>query len=593
MTLRPTAVLAGLLAVTAHAAALDAQTVRGSVWDEATGDAVAVAMVVLEDVAGERVAMALSNDRGLYLVRAPEPGRYRVRVERIGFRSHATEPFELAAGEDRVQRLGVRTEAVRLDGIVVAGGEARCRLPRREGELLSDLWDEARKSLELAVWAEDERGAHVRVRSHERVLDLVTGDVLEERARSRSGMARAPFFARPADELARDGYVVEDESGVGYIYYGLSAETILSDAFQETHCFRVRGPDRGQPADEVGLAFEPAPGRQLPGVAGVLWLDRTTAELKRVEYNFTRHLYPVNLPLEAFGGRTGFRRLANGVVVVESWWIRMPRFQWTVTTDELPTGATLSRTGRETEREIVRQFRRAGLTIREAGAEAAFGVVPGTGAGTGPAGDAAPATAVIHGVVHDSLTGGPLAGAEVFLPDSHHSAITDDVGRFTLDGVPPGDRRMSLQHPSLEALGVETLPWTVSVLAGDTVRFDLATPSAATVLGARCPAGGRWIVGFVRDQEDGSPVAGALVTAEWVEQWRREGDHAFSGERFRHGAITDDAGAYAVCDVQPGMRVRVQVEIEGGRTVRREVEVRAGDGGRADFLVDPRARAGP
>lgn len=569
----PGALLLAFLLLLAAIDGLSGQSVRGAVRDGETGAPVGVAMVLLEDLRGERARTTLTNDRGNFLIRAPGPGRYRLRIERIGFRTYTSDPFELGVSEDLSLELRIRTQAIRLDEIVV-GGEARCRLPREESAAIVTLWEEARKSLELAAWGEAEGGVHVRVRGHEAIRDLVTGEIRDRRFRTWSGTARDPFLARPAEDLAREGFVVDE--GDGYAYFGLSAETILSDAFQETHCFRVRRPGRGQSRALIGLAFEPVPGRSLPDVSGVLWLDRETAVLDRVEYTYTRHLVPLSLPLEAFGGRTDFRRLANGAIIAEGWWIRMPRFERTIVTDELPSGAAVTLYGRDTERDRERQLRRAGVTIREVGARAVFI------AGAGPS-DAVGGTAEIRGVIHDSIEGVPLVGATVYLSGARQRAgTTDSTGRFRLQGIAAGTFDLAFDHPSLDALGWTAEPLAVSVSVGDTLEVRLATPSVGTVLGGRCDADQDWVVGFVRSESDGSPLAGALVVAEWEERWRRSGEHAFTADRVRRGAVTDEAGAYALCNVRPGT---LRVGVEGQAGSARNVELWRGEGGRADFAV--------
>lgn len=57
---------------------LDAQTVRGAIQDDATGEAVGVVMVVLRHMDGSRAATTLSNETGHYVIRAPGADRYTV-----------------------------------------------------------------------------------------------------------------------------------------------------------------------------------------------------------------------------------------------------------------------------------------------------------------------------------------------------------------------------------------------------------------------------------------------------------------------------------------------------------------------------------
>jgi hypothetical protein len=78
-----------------------AQTVRGVLREEGTGGPIGGAFIVLLDEDGGRPGRdigTLTDDDGRFQLRAPEPGRYRLRAERIGFKSTLSEVIELEAG---------------------------------------------------------------------------------------------------------------------------------------------------------------------------------------------------------------------------------------------------------------------------------------------------------------------------------------------------------------------------------------------------------------------------------------------------------------------------------------------------------------
>jgi hypothetical protein len=112
-----------------------------------------------------------------------------------------------------------------------------------------------------------------------------------------------------------NGYVVVD--GDGWTDYGPDAEVLLSDIFLRTHCFETRA-EKGL----VGLAFTPARGRNLPDVKGTLWVDPDNAELRYLEFTYTR--IPERLNAPKAGGRVEFMRVPNGAWIVRDWVIRMP-----------------------------------------------------------------------------------------------------------------------------------------------------------------------------------------------------------------------------------------------------------------------------
>ncbi|MDX1675270.1 MAG: carboxypeptidase-like regulatory domain-containing protein, partial [Longimicrobiales bacterium] len=156
--------LAALAAGTAQA-----QTIHGVVSDSSSGAAVEGAFVVLIDAEGEAVARGLTGAAGRYRMTAPEVGHYRIRVDRIGYRSSTSARFELPEAGIRVD-VQVAGQAVDLGGIQVRG-EGRCALRPEEGEPTWRLWDEARKALEATRWTEARRELGFEIVRYERHLD--------------------------------------------------------------------------------------------------------------------------------------------------------------------------------------------------------------------------------------------------------------------------------------------------------------------------------------------------------------------------------------------------------------------------------------
>jgi hypothetical protein len=88
----------------------------------------------------------------------------------------------------------------------------------------------------------------------------------------------------------------------------------------------------------------------------------------------------------------------------------------------------------------------------------------------------------ISGVVYDSLSGGPLRGADVqLLPASGtgraRDAVTDSSGRFVLADVDTGAYLVGAFHPRLDSLGIELPPVELQVSGSDPVEMNLAVPS--------------------------------------------------------------------------------------------------------------------
>ena len=237
-----------------------AQSVNGHLLEERSGEPVVGAQVVLVDEGGEDRASVLSGSDGAFHVRAPGPGRYRIRADRIGYRSTWSDVLTLGPDGQAVLEIRVATEVISLGTIAVATG-LRCRTRSESGGAVSLVWEEARKALSAArlTAAKPLRYAVTR---YTRRLDPGDLRVRDERRTGRTAFhVGSPFVSRPASELTAEGYVVPGP-GTDFLYFGPDADVLLSSIFLDQHCFRLRE-DADDPG-RIGLAFEPVLDRQLP-----------------------------------------------------------------------------------------------------------------------------------------------------------------------------------------------------------------------------------------------------------------------------------------------------------------------------------------
>ncbi|MEJ7760776.1 MAG: carboxypeptidase regulatory-like domain-containing protein [Gemmatimonadaceae bacterium] len=143
--------------------------------------------------------------------------------------------------------------------------------------------------------------------------------------------------------------------------------------------------------------------------------------------------------------------------------------------------------------------------------------------------------ATVSGLVRDSVARTPLVGAIVQLVAAeggaaiNRTAVSDSIGRFSLSDVPNGRFMLGFFHPMLDSLGVDAPLREVNVDGQRVVRADLAIPSPARLRAAICGAkpaskSDVFLIGIVRNAQDGAPVAGARVKGEWLElSFRRDG----------------------------------------------------------------------
>jgi hypothetical protein len=223
-------------------------------------------------------------------------------------------------------------------------------------------------------------------------------------------------------------------------------------------------------------------------------------------------------------------------------------------------------------------------TIRFIGVFATFGLAAPLIAQKKPV---APATAVaaprgtsqIRGVVVDSLNARFLAGAEVMVQGVKERVLTDSVGRFVIDSLPPGDYQVGVFHPMLDTLGLSlaTRPFH---LGPDSSSFIvLSVPSASTIIHGACPVrpraqGTSAVIGHVTDPETLQPVPKAEVSIAWSQlEASKE-----TGVRRTPRVIwdsTDAAGTYKLCGLPNSMQATLQAK--RGKSVTAEIPIELGD----------------
>ena len=476
-----------------------AQVVRGRLVDAATDTGIGGAMVTLTDRGGDGVEQVLTRgDRGAFLLRAPAPGEYRLRADRIGYATTHSALFHLAVGDTLTLEMAAPMEAISLEGID-AEVERRCEIRPEEGLAIATVWDEARKALAATAWTQD-RGAYAyEMLRIKRQLDK-DGRRVESEDRVRANtLAHSPYVARPADSLVADGFA--RLSADASMFWAPDADVLLADSFLDTHCFRISS-DGARVAGLIGLDFEPVPGRDVPEIAGTMWLDAGTAQLRWLDFHYVNLGVPPWLMDAGPGGRVEFRALPNGTWIVTSWHIRM--FTAGVTTHPLTGRPTASLDGVAVER---------GEVLRAHGSE-------------GMVFEGSPGYRVTGSVV-DSLGAG-VPGARVFVAGSGTEAVTDSAGRYELTHMGDGEYSIHVTHPVLEQLWYRPDPTEVEVgaRAANPVRVDFELPPLREVFDDICGdedppsstliAGGRlvWrrgiVTGRVTDRE-GNPAEGARV----------------------------------------------------------------------------------
>jgi hypothetical protein len=547
-----------------------AQTVTGRVRLKGEGSPVAGAIVALVDSTGRAVVARLANDSGVFVLTAPFPGTYTLRVERVGFRVTTSPRFLVRQDAPTEVPVMVAGDAVALRAVTV-NADRRCLVRPQEGLATAQLWEEARKALDAtqltqlaqaaARTGRDSRRFAVRVRSFKRDLEPTTLAPQRNQEVEREGESVTPFVSLEPEKLARDGYMTGDVESGG-TFYAPDATVLLSDRFLDTHCFRPQAPERGRRDDLIGLAFEPVKidrTTRRVDVHGVLWLDRATAELRYMEFGFS------NLPFEASaaqaGGRLEFRPLPDGRWIVWRWYIRMPRLERYRNTLNGQLGEW--------------QLRITG--IQEEGGELLE---------VRPSGSVRQTVATLYGTIIDSVKGRPLSNARVFISGTSFATTTDSAGAYTLERLPPGIYLVSIMSPVIDSLLIDAPMRDISLNAGERKQVDFGVPSfrtlSNTLCGAPAPDSSSVIVGTVR-RDDGAKALGSQVRVEWSDFTKPASDQLRIAQA---GLETmSAAGRYALCAIPRDKLLTLQARSDKGRTSVAQPATHAGEVRRVDLTL--------
>jgi len=544
------------------ASAATAQGVTGLVVDSLTGVPAVGAIVALATPEGRRLGAVQAGPDGRYRLTAPSAGAFRLRVDRIGFEGWQSPVFDLGATETRTLDVRLSVRRVDLDAVAVEG-TAQCTVNPDAAPRTLATWEEIRRALTLSDLAQRHGAIPVELRTTERLMTgrgEVAGYARHARLR---GSATRPWEAPPPEELAARGYA--RLAGDSVLYFGPSIETLLSESFLATHCFSlVRRGTRQSP--QLGLAFRPLATRRLPDIAGTIWLDQRSSELRLVEFTF-EHTADSLGNGEPPNGRLEFARLPSGLWFIERWTLRVPLVSLHAGDPSDPDVAWERRRRRRSRSLMDEPFRESsGVAV----------VLTGTG------GSRDVGAATISGTVVDSTTGAPLAGVQVVAPGAL-AVTTDGAGQYLLriEDAPSVETAYTVTflHARFELLGLGSTTRVTAVRAGAPSTLHFATPSVATLLQSACPLEGEavvdatgalrlgMVIGQVATADGAPPPAGTRVMVEWGPADTGGADGAGSaggsGVLQRRATSVREDGRFHLCPLPLGTELELRALHEG------------------------------
>jgi hypothetical protein len=560
-------VFVGLLtAVTAQS--VDAQAVRGVVVDAADAP-VAGAVVLLLDARSTVIARALTNESGEFRVSATQPGTYRLRTLRIGYKPAMSAPFDLAPGSNLSRRVAMDDIPVSLEAVTVTSRNV-CSVRTDTAAATFEIWEQVRGALTAANVTGGSASYTARSIVYNRSLEAGRrARVLSQVARANEGRTTQPFRSIPADSLTKVGYVTTDVTGLS-TFNAPGIEALLSDNFIDDHCLRV---SRDSDAERVAIAFEPTHERStMPEIKGTIWVDRKTSELRRLEFSYVNltRAQRVGEP----GGSIDFIRLRDGAWMISRWHIRLPvvemRQQFSGVAGAITGGA-------EREQYFVREVSVQGgelAFVRRRNGDTLWSRPP----------------MLLAGTLRDSVSGAAIAGAVIALRGSDLADTTDAGGQFAFHDVLPGEYLVDVRTASLSSAGLtHTIPF---VFVDSSTRMNVRLPTIEEAFSAVCgnaPPSTGVVTGLVRLADDTTLVRESRVVMEW-DQFLLMGAGVVQQKRISNGR-TDANGVYRFCYVPVNTPLRIRVDSDKGWAD--PVAARLPDGARfltADIVLNPGKR---
>ena len=524
--------------------ALGAQELRGTVRDSTSRQPIPGAVLMLLDASGTVVGRNITNERGEYRI-ALSSGMRRVRVVRIGFRPKEM-PIPTAVGDATQLNVVMGALPTLLEPVRVSAG-ARC--PRRPDEATTfALLEQVRAGLLAIVVAREANPAALVRLTFERTMDGSGDRIASQTVRIDSAARTTTSFnaAHTATDFIQRGFMAD--SAKQQIFYAPDADVLLDQGFAAGYCFRIVESD-GERPNQIGLGFSAADRRRnRVDIDGVLWVDTVARALRDIEHRYVG----LDRQVEALrpGGHVFFREMANGVVMIDRWSLRLIGGEVdTVRTPAFAQGRRLEAPGIQVHMT---------LHAAENGGEVARAAWP-----DGSVWRASLGTLRVHAVTSD---GRPAAGTAVHLIETQYRAVADSNGDIEIATLIPGPYSLAVRDQRLVPLRLEIrTPLQFVAERDSTVRQSLVVSTAEEFVIGRCIANRRY---SVRDSvllvgraltADGTPVAGLTIALEQQSGQLRKA--------IPEGSTTDSDGLFQFCGrgLQLGMTIGIEALRNGAR----------------------------
>ena len=170
----------------------------------------------------------------------------------------------------------------------------------------------------------------------------------------------------------------------------------------------------------------------------------------------------------------------------------------------------------------------------------------------------------ITGIVYDSVHSSPLGDATVTLEGTSKGTLTNRLGIFQLDSVPPGTYKVRVQHVLLDSLGIQMTTQPFELADKEEKTFSMGIPSGATLVAISCPAARRAlgpsaVIGRLLDADTEMPVEGARVSVAWLEMSLNAGLRKIPRLR---DALSGPDGVFRICGLPAEFEGTLQASLK-------------------------------
>jgi hypothetical protein len=543
-TLRVPLLACGLLMTLVGSAT--GQVVRGSVHSRAINDGIAGTVLLLIDSANAIAARALADEHGDYVLYAPMRGRYQIRALRIGFRPMTSAPFSLAGDTT----IAIQMVDLPLDlPVVTTREQTQCAVRPDSGLALTALWEDAQTALLATAITRDDAKYRFDLTDYTRIYDFKTRELLDVDLKEAAIYDTHSWVSASPERLQRNGYVVERRDSATFIAPDI--ETLLSEYFVATHCFRV-GVQRGDADPLIAVEFDPASRAKHVEIRGTLWLDRRTHELRSLDFNYVNLDLPMAGADSAAGGHVGFARLSTGAWVVTDWAIRVPVAH---VASEQGSSPALLRIGGPVgilhRHAVIDELHVSGGTLRDVSRDGTLVWSRGT------------RSVEVHVTSANARADLPAGHSAVVLVGSQRRfVLADSLGHAAIDDLLPGAYLIEVTTPELDVLGAARTRVRIDVDSSASPATDVRVKSSLDAARAVCLDDAKSlnddtgvIIGSVRRGDE--PLSGRAVSVSWIGE--AAGAHSPGSIIRRNVRTLASDGRFLACGVPRNRPIEIRV----------------------------------